>query len=100
MRGLLRISNWLTVAIAAVAWTVGTSLTLAQIPKLAEVAQIAKAVAIPVKPLVFTVLDVETARPVAGAKVSSAYFVQSETALEVKPEELVTDENGKVTLHL
>src|SRR4051812_1523556 len=100
MRGLLRFSNWATVATGLVACTLVTGLTGAQAPDISSVVQMAKAAAIPVKPLVFTVLDGETARPVAGAKVSSAYFVEPGTALQVKPEELVTDANGKVTLHL
>jgi thiol-disulfide isomerase/thioredoxin len=100
MSGLLQISNRLTVTIAVVACMVGASLTRAQTPDIIAAVQSAKLAAIQVKPLVFTVLDGETARPVAGAKVSSAYFVRPGTALEPKPEELVTDENGKVTLHL
>jgi thiol-disulfide isomerase/thioredoxin len=100
MRGLLRISNRLTVAITMVACTVGASLTRAQTPDPIAAAQKVMAAAIPVKPLVFTVLDGETSRPIPGAKVSSSYFVRPGTAVEVKPEEFVTDENGKVTLHL
>ena len=95
MNGLLWSFNRLQLGLVLLAFGMGASLTWAQTPDTVK-----QSSAVPFKPLVFTVLDGASTKPVAGARVSSGYFVKPGSGIEAKPEEFVTDENGKATFQL